>query len=459
MKVRHFMKHSILILITCFCMLFPFTMHPKAATGGSGAISNNRGTYWWQFVKEGVYDIGTGYGFIKSSMHVEFNLSANYSGQFTITINGTSNFSDVGILVKDGYISTSSSNQVKVQIVNTDHFSVDFYSSLSFTTVPSWTVSVSPGTLNVVPSAEETSLNNISAALTSNTYGLPAIYNELVSIDNALSVLDEAVSLLASINSISQIQSYPVYSWNVLGWASQFGDLNFTGLYPTVFYDSTANSSSWTASKRLGVPAKSKTSLVFLSDTNLTNNSWNLYIAGNFILPTVSRVTATQTAGYPLYIFEYIFDNSNNSNYTFVEIEFSQSFTMTPLYYGRSDLMPDEIHYFLGTEFNNTYTRLLQSIINAVGTISQTTINESITNINDYNQYQTTINQIENNYIDYFNTYNNYLDDNSIFDFSTIDTNGIVNFHSMFANFWNISLVRWPILIILLGLIVLVILG
>lgn len=472
MKVRHFMKHSILILITCFCMLFPFTMHPKAATGGSGAISNNRGTYWWQFVKEGVYDLGTGYGFIKSSMHVEFNLSANYSGQITITINGTSNFSDVGILVKDGYISTSSSNQVKVQIVNTDHFSVDFYSSLSFTTVPSWTVSVSPGTLNVVPSSEETSLNNISATLNDSTFGLAAIHNDLDSVESALSVLhsdiqallpyiDDVESYLIAIRNF-QMFNFPVYQYSAIYYGfsyvvgTSYPDLVLYRGLPYFRILSSESDGIFTASKSFRLYGNESVDFYMISSFFPQASTMNIINETNNNISVSIEASHQNAQGWVSTIFRL---ENNSSSVSRVELEFLSNGYFIPVFLGNDNHLPDEVAQMFGIEYSNVYVRLLRGILNAVGSISQTTINESITNINNYNQYQTTINQIENNYIDYFNTYNTYLDDNSIFDFSTIDTNGIANFHTMFANFWNISLVRWPILIILLGLIILVILG
>lgn len=181
----------------------------------------------------------------------------------------------------------------------------------------------------------------------------------------------------------------------------------------------------------------------------------------------ITYTDGTGTIYVPGYYTNYVMFNMHDkipSTYglnssVLVEFEFTQDFYIQALYIGPVHNMPDEIASMCHLEYNNTYTQLLQQIANGIGNISIQQVNENNTNINSYNNYQTQINNVENNYYSQFNQIETNIENNNTFDFTGLTNDGVSVYNNLFTNMYSIPLVKWPVLITLLGLVIVIILG
>lgn len=471
-RYKKVFKNTCLSIICALFFVVSFAPPAKAATNsGAGTVqsgSTTYGTYSWLYSKSGILGQTFGNESNWSTLSVDIDLNGYYSGNVTVTISGVSNFANIGIFVQGGYIGAQSSNQVRVQIVYTNHIHIEFYSTTPFVaTSYNWSCSVGVGTLNRIDDSEASSLDNmdstmntISTAITSTTNGLPAIYNKLDSIEDAIDLIANSLNthningLRVRLNFNSsgytyQQFEYPAYSdnyfqstinnLNVVRIGVAFNSVIMNGNYLLIqFYLRSSDS----------IPNSFADNLVFGS----RDISSNVRTISN-VYKVISRF-GSNTLFLSIYVpldSIYMYGNTNEYLYDFdisgINIPSMSLFGFS--YLGVVNNLP----------YDDNYISLLQQIADGIGNISQQQIIENNTNINNYNNYQTSINNVENNYYQEFNTYENNIEQNNTFDFTGLSSDGITVYHNLFTSIFQIDLIKWPLLITLLGLIIVIILG
>lgn len=445
-------------LTALICFVGPFSMHSKAASNNTGYGTFTQGSYNWIYFGAGsdLLDIGV------SGMQINIRLSQVYNGVLTVTVSGITSFADYGFTVVGAQINTTSLNQIQLQLYQSQEITIKMYSSKTYNSANSITVTVSGASMSGL-GTDLTSLRTISSAITNTTYGLQAIHNDLGSIEDAIDLL--RTSLLPYVDDVEhllQVGNIPVYQLNVMRWAALQGNLNFSGISPSVSIDSTSNSGNFTAARRLEIAGGATYSLIFYSTVNLNVSDLTLYTGSGYVVPTVNRNTYLTVPGYPLYLIKFNFTNPQ-STFTMFEIEFANSPTLYPLFWGNSNMIPDDVSLLMGVDFNNTYTRLLQTIADGVGSLSDQTVNNTTQIINDFDSNFSTINNIESNFsltIDnqINNTQSVIRDNNDIFLFGREFENSAA-FVSDFFSASIFNTFKVPIFLILILFVVICILG
>lgn len=490
-RSKKIIQHTCLSVFIALFFVVSSSPPAKADVIKQGTVATTYGSYHWECfagttdspISLGLNIIGVNLSFRSGSgFSLRYNFKDKYSGQITIGIT-TSNswrYIDSYCTVNGGAFNSTPASASSYLTSHTFTINFEQCEYLEFTVYldgvaysnlfnSNTTISIAYGRTPVV----DDKLTEIDTAI--DLY-LPGMNSSLSNIASNTSTMASDIAILKSyldglegyvdniepylndLINISKIQSRPLYQQSALLWALSYSELNYDDLFPSFEYNTSNNNSAYTAINRLCIAPNSTYSLYIYTINQLGANSWNIYMRGSDAPITSTRTYsfAPPSTRYFLYRFDFI---NNSSAHVYFEIEFLNNVTIMPLFYGNKNNVPDDIHYLFGDELNNTYTRLLNQIATGIGNISQTQIIENNTNINNYNNYQQQINNVENNYYQQFNNYESNIENNNTFDFTGLSTDGVQVYNNLFSNVYGISLVKWPVLITLLGLVIVIILG
>ena len=507
MVKRKKVTHLLLMFVLCFSLAIgPFLSHPKAATNtGNGTFT--QGCYSWVYAAAGSewFNIGV------SGMQIHIELDQSYTIQLIVNITGITSFADYGYYVEGAQIVATSLNQIKVKAVQERVIDIYVFSTKAYNASQSWTVSVSKDTSFTSTSYgnEVATVKTISTAVSNIYTGVTNIHNDLTSVISALNTmsgyidgieayidslevygfdtvmrLDDLLDYNEIIANCSRIQTFELWQQNALFWALKQGELNFDTNLPYVTINTSNNSGNYTNANRIRLTANAKIYFYYYVDVSSSSSDWNVYYQNTPTTEvTKGAYQSTFSVTYPLYLYRLEITN-NMSSTIYIELEFNKNGNIFPLYLGSSEFVPDEISVLFGSDFNNTYSRLLQSLNSGVSALIPyidqlegytdnvesllTQIKNSISDISGdstvVNQTQTTI----NNYETTFNTVNN-IENNVLVDFSSdlqdvnvsINNSGILGdlpagigngvtwFDYSFSLVQGIPLFKYPVYVIL----------
>lgn len=500
-RYKKVFKNTCLSIICALFFVVSSASPAKADTiQAHGTVSTSYGSYTWSAqqaastipITVSLPYIGISFAYNSgTSFSIDYSLKNQYSGVVTITVTGNNTWSvdNVNIITSgctldslpSDHASYKTSHSFTLRLKQSQNFSFVIYGAGSTVFLGSTSVSVShnmsvdnkidqidstldlylPGMSNALSGLGYDS--NTSTSLTADTlaYDISIIKNYIDGIEGYLSAnnsyIDQIEGYLNQLININKISTFELWQHNVLFWANSYESVNFDSSMPYINYLSSYHDSDYDVAHRLCVGSNSTQSLYFYSSSSINISNIYLYYRGSD--PEVS-ITRTYSVLPPMNMYMYRLDFTNNTNsLSYFELEFDKSFILYPIFWGDVNTTPDDVHYLFGEELNNTYTRLLQQIATGIGNISQQQVIENNTNINNYNNYQTQINNVENNYYQEYNTYNTDIQNNNIFDFSGLSSDGVAVYNNLFTSVFQIDLVKWPILIILLGLIIVIVLG
>lgn len=500
---------TVISFMICLFVVFSSTISPKADTiQAHGTVSTSYGSYTWSAQQAAstlpinitLPYVGISFAYNSgTSFSIDYSLKNQYSGIVTITVTGNNKWSvDTVNIITSGctldsipsdHASYEKSHTFTLRLKQSQNFSFVIYGAGTTIFLGSTTVSVAhnmsvDNKIDQIDSTLDLYLPGMSDALShlgydgnpdnslsadTLAYDIAVIKNYIDGIEGSLAgsntylgqiklAVDGLETLLEELKVVSMYNIEP-YQHSAWIWSSK-QDSSFPrwkyGL-PYMQFSSSGNNASYDASHGIRLANGYSYAMIFYSSKALSTSNVSIYYSAATGSVQVSTLPITEINSQ-LYLTAFIFKNINNG-FTSFEPEFNQDFELYPLYFGLTNNIPDEVNLILGREYDNTYTRLLQSIANGIGNITQEQINENITNINNYNDYQTSINNVENRYYNNYNTYNTELVNNNTFDFNDIPGNGAYEYKNLFTQAFNISLVKWPTMIILLGLVVVIILG
>lgn len=362
---------------------------------------------------------------------VNINFAGPVTGTFTLGLPVQFNSSDVVVTENCVINSNSSTGTWTFRVDGVDSCTVEYY-----------TVTTGRGLSSFSGSWEvSTDLNDINTTLGQIKTYIDGVETLLGQIRTATNYKIEPYQHAAWIYSSKYDSSFPRWKYGL----------------PYMNYSTSYNNQAYTAAHGIRLATGYSYAMMFYSSKALSASDITLYYNGTADV-SISTIPINEINSQ-LYLMGIIFKNNRNGFSSF-EAEFGQDFELYPLYFGLTNNMPDEIRALFGLEYDNTYTRLLQQIVNGIGNISSEQITENQTNINNYNSYMTSINNVENNYYSDYDVNNININDSHIFDFSDgVSSDSIIVFNNQLNNLMNIKLIKWPIRIILLGLILVIILG
>lgn len=500
-------------LIAILCV-FSSSLSAKADTiQAHGTVSTSYGSYTWSAqqasstlpIQVTLPFVGISFPYNSgTSFSLDYTFKNTYSGvmSVTVTANNTWSVDNVNILtsgcnldsIPSDHASYKTSHTFNIRVKQAENFSFVIYGAGTTVFLANTTVSISHNisvenkpveidqTLDLYLPGMSTSLSglgydsNDSTSLNSDTlaYDIFVIKNYIDGIEGYLSAgneylvdirghVDNLENQLDYLNMIAPF-NFPNYQHAAIYWG--YSQVRGTATHPNlefwrglpVFYllMSEINDSAYTQARAIRVPGNS-TVVIYVSSNRLFDSSlFNIYKSGN------AEITVSYSANYDTSyqnIYNVISIKNASAGVNYVELEPTANMYIMPYYIGNPNVVPDEVRSLFGLEYDNTYTRLLESIANGIGNISVEQIIENNTNINNYNDYQTSINNVENNYYTEYNNQSTVIENNNTFDFSGLDTTGVTAFNDLFTNIYNIPLVKYPILITLLGLVIVIILG
>lgn len=210
-----------------------------------------------------------------------------------------------------------------------------------------------------------TNLSNIATDTSTMASDIAIIKGYL---DGLEGYTDQLEPLLNQLININKIGTYPLWQQNFLFWANNYGGLTFDSNLPYFNYYVSNNRGAFYNPYRLKVANGKTLSFIFYSTSNISTSNITMYGSHASDLVLTSGVSY-YVPNYPLYLYRFDFKN-NYAGSNFFTIEFDRDMVIYPIYLGGNDLIPDDVHTLLGTDYNNTYTRLLQSINNGIGALS-----------------------------------------------------------------------------------------
>lgn len=429
------MKKKILTVLLTVGLCLPFVAQKAFASASSvnGNGTSNYGSYNYsfsvineqfnaEFGLDGIGGVSISYPIAQgSSFNFTYNFKDTYTGyvQFTVTSNtGAAYRLDQCVWsVSGGYFNnsylpsvtlSSTSKQFRVFVYNSTGFTFTIVSpnvntfnptSTSFTGYSFGSLTYSLSDVGDIPDlvskfdlyipGMSTSLSNIESDIDNLNSNISTL---LQYTDGLESYVDGIEPYLNNLLQIDKIRAFPLWQQNIIMWCSRFGTFDFSGSLPGVYFDSSNNTGSWTAAKRLEIAADSTYSMIFYTTVNLNVSNLSIYTSGNYVTPSVARTTYLTVTGYPLYLIRFDFTNSSDT-FTMFEPEFNTSFTMYPLFWGSADMIPEDVSLLLGVDYENTYTRLLKAINDGIGGTYDT---------RQYKQYDRTIDGLNDSMKDNF---------------------------------------------------------
>jgi len=423
-----------------------------------------------------------------SYVFFRYNFKNTYDGYVNLTVNANSSFAwqNVHFVVDGGVftqqpnmsnVSTSKSFQISFQ--NSDGFTLSIVSDNKDTFSTTSSITVGSSNFNLVPDVADdlhylrgrwdyyvpgmsTSLANISTNSSTMQSDIAILKSYASQIEGYVDNIEPLLNSLIEYNKIRDSVDIPIYSRfayiNLLRYGEISDQYNYPystaqyGFFPTIL-TSKYSEPAYNSDFDIFIPA-GKT-LHFIYTISYWANIFDFIDSNsNSLNPNVIMIEGNNY--YRSYDVSYT--NSGSSN-IFINVAMIRNVNrpVIPLYLGVN--VPSDVAMLFDMDFENTYTRLLQQIATGIGNISQQQIIENNTNITNHNNYQQQINNVENNYYQQFNNHESTIENNNTFDFTGLSNDGVQVYNDIFSNVYGISLVKWPILITLLGLVIVIILG
>lgn len=165
--------------------------------------------------------------------------------------------------------------------------------------------------------------------------------------------------------------------YNLVGylWGASYGAYQTLGTtyseIPFVYIPVSAHDGAFTLRHRLFVPKGTIQEFYFLSTWWLTTERVHVYFEGNYSLDWSIQVikqysSDDSTAYHTVYLHKFTIDGSQRNGDSIYELEFTGNIFACPIYYGTKNQIPDGVALMLGTDFNNTYTKLLKDIADSL---------------------------------------------------------------------------------------------
>lgn len=459
------MKKRILTVFIAILTVLPLVfVTPKADTiQAHDTVTANYGSYTWtaqQATSSLPIDVSVGPIGLSLAINsgtafsIDFSLKNYYSGivSITVTANNTWSVDNVYIITGGCTIDSLPSDHAEykkqhtftLRVKQSNAFTFVIYGAGTTVFLGSTSCSVSPSwsvenrldeidhTLDTYIPGMSNSLSNIynkigydgntSTSLTADTlaYDISIIKNYIDGIEGYLSgangYIDELEGYVDNLETyLQQLQVVSLYNiepyqHSAWFWCSKF-DSSFPrwkyGL-PYMQYNLNWNNGEYTASKSFRLAQGYSYIMIFYSSKAVSVNDITLYYSATTGNVSITSYPITEISAQ-LYLQAFVFKNENTGFSTF-EPEINQTFEMYPLYFGLTNNIPDDINTLLGREYDNTYTRLLQTIANGVGGTSYDT--------SQYDQYEQTMDGLNDSLRDRFNN----VDDNMQTNIDTLFT-------------------------------------
>lgn len=186
------------------------------------------------------------------------------------------------------------------------------------------------------------------------------------------------------------------------------------------------------------------------------------------VTSAVTRTLRSHNLTY--YMVETTVSSSNRYTFTW---NATTNFNIYPLYFGTDWSLPSELMFITRNAFNDMYTSKLDGVINAINnmslnvnnlTVNATGITYNVTN-NEVNtsitEYNTNINQvynIENDFSNDFDTYNENYVPNLQLPLESVE-NGSRFYNNLLSDLYEIPIIKYPTMITIVGIILLAFLG
>lgn len=214
-------------------------------------------------------------------------------------------------------------------------------------------------------------------------------------------LLDDVIDKLEELNNNSSTPFIvQPYQYEVFNWANSIADdvpLEFTNYGPAFtitpdVLDPETQQPLFDTNNYLRLFGPNTYYLVYWSTIN---NSGLPVVRSTDYYSTINRMIGVQSFAIngKTYYLNYISIKSTQQGYKDFTIYFDSyinngTFSLIPIYWGNAYNIPDEVARLINIEYNNTYTRLLQQIVNGVGGSSYDTsqyenYEQSIDNVND----------------------------------------------------------------------------
>ena len=481
--------HIFAALILTFTLFMGPLLRPvKAATAYTGHGTFTQGSYDWVYAGAGSEWLQLGV----SGMQIHIEMTQVYNGVLTVTISGISNFADYGYFVVGAQINTTSLNQIQLQLYQSQDIDIYIYSSKSYVANTQWTVSVSGSNMNGL-GTELSSLRTISTAITSTVNGLPAIHNDLESVEQAISVLSGYVDDIEStLNNMLYIDRFiNVHPWQYTAvtwpWYNNGSNMVSYGFERgLIYYDynSSGNHNAYYDPACIKIPAGKHLGFFILSNISLNSSNVKIYASNNNTdLSGMIVSNNFYQSGAPYYKTLIHLENKSN-NFIYLSLEFTQNVRIYPIYLGDINNIPDEVCNIFGINYSNTYTSLLNQINSSIGSVAgyvdqlegyvdgvesllqsinsgvqaiganPTVIQQTNTTINNYTTAYTEVNNIENNVMLNFDTeYNGVVDiinqSGILYENESWLQRGVTFFDYSFSLVQGIRIFKYPIYVIL----------
>lgn len=437
---------------------------------------------------------GNGYANI---IHYEFNQS--YSGTIVIQIYGSTAWNNAHFYGENCSLmgKNSSDYTYTIRIKNVTEFTATFVIpspqanqtfSGSWANIKSYDIRHEDNGLDGIASG----VHNIDVCLNNQTKGLSALYDNNEAQRSLLADILQALrgnattgniyATLEDINTVStdiynQItQIYAELIMNDVPMESTNAYLIFRNFMPLQTYSTDKfpyyNITSDIHSSYKPYLYKDRVYYISLRFYNPNNNSlWNyINIVNN------SGINQTYSRSYHDYMANYstVTLSFTPSETGYYSVDFSGYLigkSVTPLYFGENTGLSSEMYTL--THIPNKFVEGIQGVIDAIKGLSLNVNNMTVNsngitydtngttvtnNVNNYNTYSTTVDNVEQQFgTDFENATQNYnMNDVTIND-KILGTSGFMN--NIATQLYNIDLVKYPVALMLLGIVVIGVLG
>lgn len=412
-----------LLLIASLALLMPFSalnVVKADATDGwdvgkkQTGYGHNTYCYWtWEY-----NEILVTNGVVKpsSEFYVHIELLEVCDGQMIITINGINTFADYAVLTTGAQINQVSSNQVQLQMYESNIIDVHFYSTKVYITNQNWNVTVSFPTIHQLGSPLEymTSINSFASSISLSLIDVNSGINSII---NSLSDIEDALALIET--SHDPNYNIPLVNFNAWIFAKNtFNQVEYaTGdVYPHLTITDQA------LSRIVNIPAKSSVEFIFYANQTFTT-SGNYHVSANnqYFQTTTKQLNDYRLAGYTLYSIkiENVSDSAQSGRLTYW---LASDIVMIPVYFGIPDGMPEDIYKMIyGKNLSEQFLEQIVSLLNTLtgNTYDDTEANDLNDDLNDINddindvtdvidyQFDISISNIDLSDYDYFDNITN----------------------------------------------------
>lgn len=441
------MKKKLFVILIAILSVIPFTLiMPEASSTilKYDTVTTSYGSYSYTITKStdqiefGFEQWGFSIPFAEgSTITFEYNFNKAYSGRFDLFISNNTSWvwNTCYVMVDGGYFGTplptkntaTTGKTFQIYVNNTDHIVVTFISSASTLFNASTSISISANylvdgvelsdidsTLDLYLPNMSTSLanlyngigydGNVSTSLSADTlaYDISIIKNYIDGIEGYLSgtngYIDQLEGYVDNLESqldiLTQITPYnfPLWQYSAIYFGytysltNTYDKLQFYRGLPYFRILSTDANNTFDGTKSIRLYGGSSISLYMYSSFYPQTSNITLLNENTDNAITISiNARHENSQGW---VYSVITFTNTSTSVRRAEIEFNSTGYFMPLFLGNTTNVPDEVLSIMGLEYDNTYTRLLQTIANGVGGTSYDTseydqLENIVDNLND----------------------------------------------------------------------------